>query len=201
MPASRPSSVRMGRLRLTRLGMRFSTASTARAAPSPPSSWRAAARCSNARHASSSMTASSLASGWSLRRHWYARSYTPRAAASRAATSPSSSSTSAASAASPSSASSDSRLASILAKLIHTLTCLVRSSRRSYSSRVPSRLPSAISKSMYAFQMSSGMSSTDCAMASSKMERARSVSPRDVSSSANLLHAVHEAGFHSRYLV
>ena len=72
-PPSEPSSKTMARLRLMRLGMRRSTASTA--------ARRCASECdaalpSKSRHASSSMTASSLASGCDSRRLRNALSYT-----------------------------------------------------------------------------------------------------------------------------
>ena len=50
------------------------------------------------------------------------------------------------------------------------------------------------------FHRTSGMSSTGCAMASSYMLRARSSSPSERSSSANLHHAPQCAGAHSRNL-
>lgn len=43
------------------------------------------------------------------------------------------------------------------------------------------------------------MSSLGCPMASSKMARARSASPRMVSSSANLIQVVQFSGLNSRY--
>lgn len=53
--------------------------------PSPPGAHREVQPCSKARHASSSSTASSLASGWPSRRPRNARSYTRRARVSRSA--------------------------------------------------------------------------------------------------------------------
>lgn len=47
--------------------------------------------------------------------------------------------------------------------------------------------------------LTSGMSSRGCPMASSKMARARSASPRMVSSSANLIQVVQFSGLNSRY--
>lgn len=47
--------------------------------------------------------------------------------------------------------------------------------------------------------LTSGMSSRGCPMASSKMARARSTSPRMVSSSANLIQVVQFSGLNSRY--
>mmetsp|Transcript_5045 Transcript_5045/g.13472 ORF Transcript_5045/g.13472 Transcript_5045/m.13472 type:complete len:245 (+) Transcript_5045:1157-1891(+) len=80
---------------------------------------------------------------------------------------------------------------------IQTLTCCVRSNRRSYSALHRPRSPSSVSKSMYDFHKISGWSSWSMPTASSKMARVRSVSMSDFSSSANLTQVEHANGFSS----
>mmetsp|Transcript_14739 Transcript_14739/g.36760 ORF Transcript_14739/g.36760 Transcript_14739/m.36760 type:complete len:307 (-) Transcript_14739:1233-2153(-) len=203
VPTSAPVSSRTGRRRLTFLGIFFATASTA-SARSPSGRQSCASSCR--RHSSSTSSASSLASGAPSRRPLNARENTSVARCARAAGASCGSSLSwggrgpsSPPAASSSSSPVGSGEASNRAYDSHTLTCLVRSSRRSYSTRVRPRSPSEISKSMYAFHSASGMSSTGWLMASSYTARVRALSPSVFSSSANLIHAWQLAGFHSRY--
>ena len=78
---------------------------------------------------------------------------------------------------------------------------VVLARRRSYSARVRPYSPSSSSKSMYAFQTSSGMSRAGSSTASSKMARARSTSSRPRSSSANLIQACPLLGLYSMCLL
>ena len=65
-----------------------------------------------------------------------------------------------------------------------TLTCWVLSNNLLYNCLVLSNSSWSISKSMKAFHNTSGMSKRDCPIASSKIPRARSMSPKIVSNSA-----------------